>query len=101
MTQTNSAVETDRRRSHRRRTLKEGRVVSNDHSTVFDCLIRDMSEGGARLKLETTQEIPDEFYLYIVHLRRRAKVEVRWRTGDTLGIEFMSALEEFPGLLKF
>ncbi|MDD7908929.1 PilZ domain-containing protein [Pseudovibrio exalbescens] len=102
MNQTNAEMpEDERRRSRRRRTLKEGRVVFNDHSVVIDCTIRDLSDEGARLLLETTQDIPDEFFLYIVQHRQRAKVEVRWRTGDAMGVEFVSALEEFPGLLKF
>ena len=60
---------------------------------VFDCTIRDLTEFGARLKLETTMDVPDEFLLYLVHLRQRVKVEVRWRTASSLGVEFMGEPE--------
>jgi len=91
---------TERRRVHRRRTLKEGRIVFANQSMIFDCIIRDLSDYGARLKLETTMDIPDEFLLYVVHLRQRVKAEVRWRTGDTLGVEFIGEKETVSSLMK-
>ncbi len=90
----------ERRRVRRPRTLKEGRIVFANQSMVFDCTIRDLTEYGARLKMETTIDIPDEFLLYLVHLRQRVKVEVRWRTADSLGVEFMAEKETVSSLMK-
>ncbi|SDQ94689.1 PilZ domain-containing protein [Pseudovibrio sp. Tun.PSC04-5.I4] len=101
MSESDSAAENaDRRRIHRRRTLKEGRIVFASQSMIFDCIIRDLSDYGARVKLETTIDIPDEFMLYLVHLRQRVKAEVRWRTADTLGVEFVGEKETVSSLMK-
>ncbi|GHB17948.1 hypothetical protein GCM10007094_02050 [Pseudovibrio japonicus] len=90
----------ERRRAYRRRTLKEGRIVFANHTMVFDCTIRDLSDYGARLKMETTIDVPDEFYLYLVHLRQRVQVEVRWRTPDSLGVEFVGEKQTVSSLMK-
>ncbi|KZK78503.1 hypothetical protein PsW64_04142 [Pseudovibrio sp. W64] len=101
MSESDSATETsERRRVRRRRTLKEGRIVFASQSMVFDCVIRDLSDFGARLKMETTIDIPDEFTLYLVHLRQRVQTEVRWRTADTLGVEFVGEKETVSSLMK-
>lgn len=94
-------VTEDRRRAHRRRTLKEGRIVFANQSMVFDCTIRDLTDFGARLKLETTMDVPDEFLLYLVHLRQRIKSQVRWRTADTLGVEFIGEPETVSSIMRF
>jgi len=101
MSESDSATEiTERRRVRRRRTLNEGLIVFASQSMVFDCIIRDLSDFGARLKMETTIDIPDEFMLYLVHLRQRVKAEVRWRTADTLGVEFIGEKETVSSLMK-
>ncbi len=101
MSESDSATEYDeRRRARRRRTLKEGRIVFANHSMVLDCVIRDLSDFGARLKMETTMDVPDEFYLYLVHLRQRVQVEVRWRTADSLGVEFVGEKQTVSSLMK-
>ena len=101
MPESDSATQiTERRRTHRRRTLKEGRIVFASQSMVFDCVIRDLSDFGARLKMETTIDIPDEFTLHLVHLRQRVQVEVRWRTADSLGVEFIGEKETVSSLMK-
>ncbi|WP_310619904.1 PilZ domain-containing protein [Flexibacterium corallicola] len=92
--------ETERREKLRRKTLKEGRIVFGDHDRVIDCVIRDLSDTGARLQTANTQGIPDEFYLYIVQLRQRVTVKVRWRTMDSLGVEYTGSLTDLPGLLR-
>ncbi|KZL12474.1 PilZ domain protein [Pseudovibrio axinellae] len=101
MSESDSATEiTERRRVRRRRTLKEGRIVFANQSLVFDCVIRDLSDYGARLKLETTMDIPDEFTLVLVHLRQRVRSQVRWRTSDSLGVEFTGEKETVSSVLR-
>ena len=44
------APEHDLRRSARVRTFVGGRIVFHDGAYSYDCIVRDMSEGGARVK---------------------------------------------------
>ncbi|MTI17634.1 pilus assembly protein PilZ [Rhodobacteraceae bacterium RKSG542] len=91
----------ERRIALRRRTLKEGRIVFGDlHNKTISCTIRDMSDTGARIQVESTQDIPESFYLYIVQSRQRAVVEVRWRTMTSMGVEFFEPLKDIPRAMK-
>jgi hypothetical protein len=50
-------AEDDRRQAPRRRALKDGKVVLSDWSVV-DCLIRNLSEVGARLEFSGPTTLP-------------------------------------------
>ena len=79
----------DEHRTHaRHRTLKAGKIVFNHKSSVVDCTIRNMSDGGALLQLTSTLGIPDDFELVceIDHVSRACKVE--WKTENRLGVSF-------------
>jgi hypothetical protein len=39
----------EKRKTQRRRVLKEGKIIFADGMRVIDCTIRDMSDSGARL----------------------------------------------------
>ncbi|MCA0433954.1 MAG: PilZ domain-containing protein [Proteobacteria bacterium] len=49
----------------RLRRLKEGRVIFNDRKSVMSCLVRDLSEGGFRLKIGEPFRVPENFELEI------------------------------------
>ncbi len=78
----------------RRRTF---RVEWNSPSTIYDvdrhlerpCIVRDFSNGGARITGVRASTIPDEFKLRITPDQGRARTcRVIWRTNDSLGVEF-------------
>lgn len=81
----------DRRSSPRHRTLKSGKIVPDNHTTVYDCRVRNLSEDGALLKLPSTVGIPDRFELRIVNEDIREMAVVRWRTATELGVQFERA----------
>jgi hypothetical protein len=49
----------DNRSYRRQRTLKAGRIVFNQRSSVFDCSIRNLSQTGACLNVPSTIGIPE------------------------------------------
>ena len=51
----------ERRSIYRRRALKTGKIIFNDRQSVIDCVVRDESDAGARLKVGGVLGIPDEF----------------------------------------
>ncbi|WP_029058548.1 PilZ domain-containing protein [Stappia stellulata] len=83
----------NRRSSPRHRTLKSGKIVLGNHTIVYDCRVRNLSEDGALLKLPSTLDIPDRFELRIVNEDIQVLAMVRWRTGTELGVQFEKPAE--------
>ena len=77
----------EHRREHRKRTLKQGRVVLSD-STAIDCSLRDMSDNGARLVFAGAVSLPDEFRLYNVSDKVIVPVRLKWQRGLEAGVKF-------------
>jgi hypothetical protein len=73
----------------RKRALLGARIVFNNRSSVIDCTIRDLSEGGARLILGHPVPVPSEFELDIPSKAQRLHCELRWAAGVTCGVKFV------------
>jgi hypothetical protein len=83
-----TAMTEEKRIIPRRRVLKGGKIISADDAQVIDCMIRNMSVGGARLEVPTTIPIPHEFTLLDVQTGRRYPAKMAWRRGEQMGVEF-------------
>ncbi|MBP7000577.1 PilZ domain-containing protein [Amaricoccus sp.] len=55
----------ERRQAERRRMLRRGRIVFRKGHGVIDCVVLDISSGGARLRAPAALMIPDRFQLRI------------------------------------
>ena len=77
----------ERRKNRRLRTFKGGRVIFGNRLCTFDCVVRDRSERGARLKIVAPEFVPNNFFLNIPKDAFEAEVEVRHRTDDEIGVE--------------
>jgi hypothetical protein len=75
----------ERRASNRRRALKGATVRFNKDYDAIECVVRDQSDGGARLVFSTTQGIPNTFGIEISGGESRTG-HVRWRNRTDLGI---------------
>jgi diguanylate cyclase (GGDEF)-like protein len=80
---------TDRRKAPRQRVLKRGQIMTRDLASAIDCTIRDISTGGARLRVDNYFAAPDEFELLILTTGTRRHVRTRWQIGNEVGVEFM------------
>jgi PilZ domain len=78
---------TVQRIDYRKRQLKEGRVIFNGKTSVFSCVVRDISEHGARLKLGEPYRVPDIFELVIGNAPPRPARKV-WIGPGELGAAF-------------
>lgn len=78
----------EKRRSPRRRTLKGGTIFFGVAASV-DCTIRNMSETGAALEIESLVGIPDDFTLLIKPELLKRKCRVVWRSGKRIGALFV------------
>lgn len=81
-------MDDDKRTSPRQRSFLKGRVIFNGGQTSLDCLIRDISAGGARLELSASVTLPDRFDLYLPHREATCKAHIQWRRGSHLGVAF-------------
>ena len=77
-------------REERRRTFKSGRISYAKGSITVDCLVRDVSPHGAKIRLQSDLPVPDRFSLYVHSDGLKVSCAVRWRSGDTVGVEFES-----------
>lgn len=92
--QADDGVEHDKRGAHRLRVLKQGRVVFNRGFSVLDCVIRDVSETGARIECEHAADIPRHFDLLFVADRMMVPCQMRWRRVPLVGAEFIGPAKE-------
>lgn len=82
----------DRRHSERHRSLKAGRIVFGNLSISFDVIIRNMSDTGARLQVDSNANVPGEFYFIITADHLVARANVVWRTPREIGIQYLEPL---------
>jgi len=55
------------------------------------CTVVDISEGGARLRVEDPQFVKPHFHLKFDRASPGRACKVAWKKGDLIGIEFVSA----------
>jgi hypothetical protein len=82
------AVMTERRTGSRQKSFLQGRIFYNNRRTSVDCLIRDFSEHGARLKFSGTIVTPDVVELYIPNKEESYRAKVQWRNAKEIGVAF-------------
>ena len=81
-------------RKHRRKPFQLiGRICTDDLSLPYDCLLNDISDGGARLTLKSEDEsVPEEFMLLLSRNEKiRRHCRIAWRDGAMLGVKFIGA----------
>jgi hypothetical protein len=84
----------DKRTTPRRRVLKEGKIVFSNGNFVIDCIIDNLSETGAHLRLQGRPFVPGDFYLVEISRSVVHKAVIVRRTDKGLGIRFAGVLED-------
>jgi citrate synthase len=80
----------ERRASPRRKTRFKATIVHGEERLTASCIVRDLSETGARLKLDLADELPTRFHLIWVADRAVLEVEAVWRSNGEMGVKFLS-----------
>lgn len=82
------------RQFQRQRALKGARIVC-ENLVSYDVTIRDLSDGGVKVKLSAPFAVPDRFDLLILNpntgIPERRSCEKRWQRGDQLGARFVAS----------
>ena len=76
----------ERRIATRQKSFLRGCIYFNNRRASADCLIRDISETGARLIFSAAVAIPDVVDLYIPQKEQTLRSRVQWRHGDEIGV---------------
>lgn len=83
-----NAAAIDERRERRRKVLKGGTIRFNGGYGAMQCLVRNLSEGGAMLEFGETLGVPVHFDLAIDGTNGSRPARLRWRSERMAGIEF-------------
>lgn len=82
--------------SERTRCCIGAKIVFNDGLSSIDCIIRNMSASGARLEVDGSIAVPQDFELEMPSQGVTRRVSARWRDVNAVGIEFIPEDEESP-----
>lgn len=78
----------ERRSLLRNKSFLQGRIYFNNRRSSVDCLVRDYSEAGAKLKFSDSVTVPESVELYIPNREEMLRAKVEWRVGNELGVSF-------------
>ena len=81
----------ERRRSRRTKSFLRGFVYVSRKRGALACLIRDLSEKGARIIFSDTVTLPEVVELYIPQREQTLRARVEWRKNDEIGLAFTEA----------
>ncbi len=81
----------EQRRSRRPRVLLTGRLVYGPDRLTLDCVIRDLTPEGARLKLAGSAILSGPIVLIEVGSGMSHACEVTWRRLPEIGVSFLSS----------
>ena len=80
----------ERRALVRHKTFIKGRIYFNNRLSSVDCIVRDMTENGARLQVPESVAVPDSFEIYLPNKDEQFRAQVQWRKSDQIGVSWMS-----------
>jgi hypothetical protein len=69
--------------------LLTGRLVYGDAHLTLECAIRDLSEGGARVRIASPVLLPAQVWLIEVRAATAFSCEVAWRRAPEFGVKFL------------
>ena len=81
---------TERRKVARFKALKGARVLMLDQfGQTLGCVVRNLSQAGARLALRAPQNVPDKFQLLFDSDGSVRQCRVVWRQETHVGVAFL------------
>jgi hypothetical protein len=78
-----------RRASPRSRTLLEGHIIYNNRLSRMECIVRDLSETGARIVFAQPVKVPAEFELQVPKRKLVRQAQIMWYDGQNHGVMFL------------
>jgi hypothetical protein len=86
----------DRRHSARDRVLLGGVAEVNGNGSTMDCVVRNFSESGACVEIESAARLPDQMRVTIARKGRAYLGRMIWRQANRVGLAFMTMISDAP-----
>jgi hypothetical protein len=84
----------DERRSRKRwHSVLKGHIMSSYQPPLIECIVRDLSDTGAKIRLFDPCELPSEFNLEIPSRRLRVQARLTWSRGTDHGLMFLEKVK--------
>jgi hypothetical protein len=83
----------DLRRSARVRTFVGGKIVFHDGAFSYNCIVRDLSDSGARVEILAARLIPRRFFFLTSRQEVAYDAELVWRTQKLAGVKFRQQID--------
>ena len=80
----------ERRVTRRQKSFLHGFVYFDKKRGVMSCLVRDLSNDGARIIFSQSVTIPANINLHIPQRDKTFRAKVQWRRGDEIGLALTS-----------
>src|SRR5665647_2542476 len=72
----------------RQRTFLKGTLYYDKRRTSIECVVRDLSDSGARLTFDHPANVPDNVELHIPNKQQTLRARVQRREPNEIGIAF-------------
>ena len=82
-----------KRAAARKRVLFGGKIVYGDGAFTADCVIRDLSESGAKITLGHRVSIPTDVYFIDLKSGVAYSALVAWRRAPNFGLRFSKRID--------
>lgn len=92
------------RKSQRTSEFTAGLLARDDYSEPLNCLIRDISQDGAQIRVNATLPVPEQGYMINLKTRSAHYVHAVWRRGSLTGLglgEAYAINDLLPANLEF
>ena len=84
----------ERRASVRDKVFLGGVAEINDRASTMDCVVRNFSERGACVELESSARLPDQMRLSIARKGRLFLAQLIWRQANLVGLAFKTMITD-------
>jgi predicted DNA binding CopG/RHH family protein len=81
----------ERRLNTRRQTALTGRIIIDKRAATIECMVRDLSDDGAKIDVREMAHLPYEFKLEISDVNFSVRTRVAWASGKSYGLVFIEA----------
>jgi hypothetical protein len=84
----------ERRASARNKVLLGGIAEINESHPTMECVVRNLSEDGACVELDSDAKLPNHVKLVIAQKGRSYLARLMWRQANRVGLAFMAMVTD-------
>ncbi|MCA0405389.1 MAG: PilZ domain-containing protein [Proteobacteria bacterium] len=79
----------EHRAKNRVRSFLRAEIIHSNGNSRTECIVRDLSDTGARIEAPTSVTVPEFFELHIPLKGIRQRSRMMWRAGVEMGVAFV------------